>query len=396
MAYALSMQPAKYPDAQAAAYSLTVAEYFAGIGLFRMGLESVGWKVVYANDRNAERAQIYRGFFGDGYEVKDVFSVAAGDVPQATLATCSFPCIDLSLAGNLQGLNGEHSSAFWGFYDILKAQGALIPPIVLLENVSGWLSAHQGSDFYAVAEALNELGYACDAFMLNARCFVPQSRPRIFMVGISERHLPDSRRRKTILYSPRSERLSPLKLKQLMLSNERIRWVHLDIPEPPPYKSQGFSREIVEELLPDDPRWWPREKVEKHLDMMSPSHLELVKNLAAVKKRETMRTFYRRRREAGQRAEVRPDDIAGCLRTAVGGSGKQFLVAAGKGAIRMRTLTAREYARLQGVSDSFPIIANSERQSLNAFGDAVCVPVVSWIAQRILTPLVGKLKSYQR
>ena len=93
---------------------LTVAEYFAGIGLFRMGLEAAGWRVVYANDWSAERAQMYEGFFGESYQVKDIFSVAVEDVPQATLATCSFPCIDLSLAGKGEGINGRHSGAFLG------------------------------------------------------------------------------------------------------------------------------------------------------------------------------------------------------------------------------------------------------------------------------------------
>ena len=116
-------------------YPFTVAEYFAGIGLFRMGLESAGWKIAYANDWNPERAAMYRGFFEDGYVVKDIFSVSAEDVPKTTLATCSFPCVDLSLAGNQEGLNGKHSSAFWGFYRVLKEQGQQAPPIVLLENV---------------------------------------------------------------------------------------------------------------------------------------------------------------------------------------------------------------------------------------------------------------------
>ena len=147
MAYALPKEQVEYSFSQARAFSPTVAEYFAGIGLFRMGLENAGWKVVYSNDWNAEREQIYRGFFGDGYEIKDVFNVRAEEVPHATLATCSFPCIDLSLAGNLEGLKGEHSSAFWGFYKILKAQGEMKPPIILLENVAGWLSANQGKDF---------------------------------------------------------------------------------------------------------------------------------------------------------------------------------------------------------------------------------------------------------
>ena len=163
---------------------LTVAEYFAGIGLFRMGLEAAGWQVVYANDWSPERAQMYGGFFGEQYQVRDIFSVNPDDVPQATLATCSFPCIDLSLAGKREGINGSRSGAFWGFYDILKNQGQQAPPIVVLENVTGWLYSNNGNDFRAVVKSLNGLGYACDVFMLNALSFVPQSRPRVFMVGV--------------------------------------------------------------------------------------------------------------------------------------------------------------------------------------------------------------------
>ncbi len=365
---------------------LTVAEYFAGIGLFRMGLEGTGWTIKYANDWDPYRAMVYKGFFGDTYEVKDVFSVAAKDVPKTTLATCSFPCIDLSLAGNRRGLDGRHSSAFWGFYGLLWEQGPDRPPMVLLENVGGWLSSNNGEDFYAVAEALNEIGYACDAFTLNARCFVPQSRPRVFMVGIKDRDAFGGRGKSEDSLFLRSKRLLPTKLKQLMVNNQRIQWVHLNIPEPPPYRNRGFSEGIVEHLVRDDPRWWPSEKVDKHLAMMPPLHLDMVRSLTDGN-RMTARTFYRRRRPTGQKAEVRADDIAGCLRTAVGGSGKQFMVVAGQGNIRMRTLTVREYARLQGVQDHFHIKGNSERQSLNAFGDAVCVPAVTWIADNVLNPL---------
>ena len=369
---------------------MTVAEYFAGIGLFRMGLERAGWKVIYANDWDPERAMMYEGFFDDRYDIKNVFSITAENVPQTTLATCSFPCIDLSLAGNRRGLDGKHSSAFWGFHSVLKGQGSQAPPIVLIENVAGWLSTNNGNDFHTVAAALSEIGYSCDAFMLNARSFVPQSRPRVFMVGIKETYSSDGLNDATAFRFHRSKRLLPPKLRQLMEDNDHIRWANLDVPEPPHFKVQGFSETIVEDMPSDDPRWWSREKVTKHLDMMPQTHLAMVKDLVS-RERETSRTFYRRRRPSGQRAEVRSDDIAGCLRTAVGGSGKQFLVVAGKGTIRMRTLTPREYARLQGVPDTFPIVANTERQSLSAFGDAVCVPVVTWIANMVLTPLVQKL-----
>ena len=370
--------------------TLTVAEYFAGIGLFRMGLEAAGWTVAYANDWDPHRAMIYEGFFDDRYEVRDVFSLSAKDVPQTMLATCSFPCIDLSLAGNRRGLDGEHSSAFWGFYGVLWEQGANAPPIILLENVGGWLSSNGGQDFYAVAEALNELGYACDAFTLNARCFVPQSRPRVFMLGVKDDYFRSAVGSLNGEIFSRSERLLPTKLKRLFRDSDRIHWTHLNIPEPPSYKSKGFSKDIVEDLSPDDPRWWLPEQVEKHLRMMPPAHLDMVKDFVDGKQ-DTARTFYRRRRQTGQKAEVRSDDIAGCLRTAVGGSGKQFMVVAGRGEIRMRTLTSREYARLQGVPDEFRIVGDSERQLLNAFGDAVCVPVVSWIASNVLEPLVADL-----
>ena len=369
---------------------LTFAEYFAGIGLFRMGLEAAGWRVVYANDWSGERAQIYKGFFGESehYELKDIFAVDFENIPSATLATCSFPCIDLSLAGKGKGINGKHSGAFWGFYERLREQGSNAPPLLMLENVPGWLYSNDGRDFHVAAKALNELGYACDVFMLNARSFLPQSRPRLFLIGIRDAIAADS----GALLTYRSNRLAPDKLKARISEYDDVHWTWLRIPEPPPYRTGGFSDEIVETVPSDDARWWPDQKVEKHLSMMSASHLAMVKNMAG-KNKERYRTFFRRVRRQGQRAEVRRDDIAGCLRTAVGGSGKQFLVAAGNGTVRMRTLTPREYARLQGVPDELPILANTERQSLNAFGDAVCVPAVSWIATQVLKPLVKAMQA---
>lgn len=368
---------------------LTFVEYFAGIGLFRMGLEETGWQVVFANDWSADRVQMHEGFFGDSYQLRDIFDLTAEEIPHATLATCSFPCIDLSLAGKGEGIDGRHSGAFWGFYNLLKEQGESAPPIVLLENVTGWLYSNGGNDFRITAKSLNELGYFCDVFLLNALSFVPQSRPRLFMAGVKS---VDVVRDGTDAFS-RSKRLMPQRLKELIVDNEDVRWVHLNIPEPPDYLSHGFSRDVVETLSENDPQWWSEAKVIKHLNMMSQSHFDMVSRLA-LQKDITFRTFFRRRRKQGQRAEVRSDDIAGCLRTAVGGSGKQFLVAAGGGKVRMRTLTAREYARLQGVPDSFPIVARTENQSLSGFGDAVCVPVVKWLATNVLSPLTEGLRAF--
>ena len=84
-------------------------------------------------------------------------------------------------------------------------------------------------------------------------------------------------------------------------------------------------------------------------------------------------------------AELRTDGIAGCLRTPRGGSGRQILFAAGRGRFAVRLLTARECARLMG-ADDFKINVPLN-QALFGFGDAVCVPVIGWIAQNYLNPV---------
>lgn len=376
-----------HPTLSSQSFSLTVAEYFAGIGLVRMGLEPLGWKVIFANDINRRKYEMYSAFFGsagDHYIVDDIFNIDAKDVPFALLATCSFPCIDLSLAGNMNGMAGEHSSAFWGFIRTLRDQGDDGPALVLVENVPGWLSSNNGEDFRITVEAINKLGYACDVFILDARGFTPQSRKRVFLVGSKIRQ--PLRELEPLFERPRS--LLSNRLKKALADNADLAWTYIDIPDPPHLLEDGLS-EIVEKLQEDDMRWWPESDVRRHLAMMSELHRERVEKLKA-NGNTSYRTFYRRRRKGEQRAEVRKDDIAGCLRTAVGGSSKQFILRAGGGLIRMRTMTPREYARLQGVPDIFPITVDTN-QALTGFGDAVCVPTISWISHHALDPLVEEL-----
>jgi DNA (cytosine-5)-methyltransferase 1 len=177
--------------------------------------------------------------------------------------------------------------------------------------------------------------------------------------------------------------LLPSQLKKNIIANRDLRWFYNEIPEPPPMKSSGLS-DIVELLDDTDSRWWPDDEVQRHLAMMNETHRRRVEELVNGQQ-FAYRTFFRRRRDGQQRAEVRDDDLSGCLRTAVGGSAKQFLIRVGKGTIRMRAMTPREYARLQGVPDEYPITVNGV-QALTGFGDAVCVPVISWIAEHVLNP----------
>ncbi|MCB0211480.1 MAG: DNA (cytosine-5-)-methyltransferase [Anaerolineae bacterium] len=365
----------------------TVAEYFAGIGLVRLGLYNAGWQTVFANDFDEKKYEMYSSYFRDEthrYVLKDIRDLDISEIPSTLLATASFPCIDLSVAGNQNGINGKHSSAFWGFTQILKQLSEMRPPLVLLENVSGWLKSNQGADFTLTIQALNELGYSCDVYALDAIRFTPQSRLRIFVVGVrTEKPNMEVER---LLRRPNA--LATKALKEAIVKNSKLSWNILDVPLPPSKLKDGLIN-IVEALPEDDPRWWNQVEVDRHMNMMDSSHLERV---MALSKQNfiSYRTMYRRRRHGLQRLEVRKDDTAGCLRTARGGSSRQFLVKAGHNRIRMRLMTPREYARLQGVPDEYPIPENTN-QALTGFGDAVCVPLITWIAKNILTPIATKI-----
>ena len=372
------------PTAQA--QTKTVAEYFAGIGLVRLGLEQAGWRVEFANDFDPQKQEMYAAYFDEApghYIVEDVFKLGAETIPRTLLATSSFPCIDLSLAGNLNGMvNGKHSSAIWGFLRILKEQGKDRSPIVMLENVPGWLTSNNGQDFRITIEALNKLGYVCDVFNLDALRFTPQSRLRIFVIGVQV----DQPNRCFGEFLDRPRSLASTQLKRAVDANQDLAWHFLNISSPPPIKVDGLGS-IIETFDINDSRWWSEEETQRHLAMMAPSHLKRVKELEAQPK-YSYRTVYRRRRQGVQRAEVREGDTAGCLRTARGGSSRQIVVMAGHGQTRMRHMTPREYARLQGVPDEYPIPGNVI-QALTGFGDAVCVPAIKWIGVNVLNPLAS-------
>jgi hypothetical protein len=163
---------------------LRVAEFFAGIGLVRLALQRHGMKVIYANDIDPDKQEMYEANFGaEHFHRGDIHKIDVKELPDCDLFTASFPCNDLSIAGSWSGLSGKQSSAFWGLIRILKDLGPRRPPIVMLENVVGFLQSNGGKEFEAAMLALNELGYAVDAFFLDAARFVPQSSLRLFVVG---------------------------------------------------------------------------------------------------------------------------------------------------------------------------------------------------------------------
>lgn len=359
---------------------LKVAEFFAGIGLVRAGLEPAGFKVVWANDYEPAKKEMYEGNFGSSAEfvLGDVNNVVVDDLPEdLDLAWASFPCTDLSLAGSRKGLAGKQSGTFWKFAALMRELRGKEkqPRVVALENVHGLATSHGGDDMAALIQELNELGYSVDVVALDARRFVAQSRPRIFIVGA----LDVPAEQDTEVNDLRPEWL------QHIFADETLRTHRAVLPEVPAPMTDGLEN-YIEKMEPTDERWWEAEREAKFLASLSEIQDERLQALKEAK-RVVYRTAYRRTRGGVPTWEIRADGIAGCLRTARGGSSKQAVVRVGKGKIQVRWMTPQEYANLMGAGD-YNLDNLRNNQILFGFGDAVCVPAVEWIGEHYLRPLV--------
>lgn len=364
----------------------TFAEFFAGIGLMRIGLEKAGWTARFANDIDPQKLQMYRGNFSDTddhFVLGDIHKLHADCVPDLTLATASFPCNDLSLAGGRTGLKGTHSSAFWGFVALLEGMKDRRPPIVLIENVVGFLTSHQGADLQNALLALNDLGYAVDALILDAARFTPQSRQRLFVVGIQEELFPKGTEQTRSFYQ---SDVRPKALADFIFGSPQINWHIRDLPAQP--NNAANLSDILEDIPAQSDAWWSVKRTEYLLNQMSGKHRGIADKLIQQRK-WSYGTVFRRVRAGRSMAELRTDGIAGCLRTPRGGSGRQILFKAGYESYFARLLSSRECARLMGADDY--VINVPLNQALFGFGDAVCVPVIEWVAQYYLNPLVNEL-----
>lgn len=369
----------------------TVAEFFAGIGLVRLGLEKAGWRIDFANDIAEDKAELYFGQFPDAkdhYTTLDIHELKVTEVPKVTLATASFPCTDLSLAGMRHGLSGRHSSAFWGFVRILENLGDNRPPVVMLENVAGFLTSNGGKDFQAALLALNKIGYAVDAFILDAVRFVPQSRVRLFVVGTLREPVTGG----VVMESVRfyESKLRPKALADFIFNHPEIQWNIRKLPDPP-QKTDKELKDILEDVPDDSPIWWNEQRTKYLISQMSNKHSILL-NEMQERRSWSYATAFRRVRNGKTQAEIRIDGIAGCLRTPKGGSARQILIQAGYEQVKVRLLTPRECARLMG-ADDFILNNIPLNQALFGFGDAVCVPAITWIAINYLNPLVEQIEA---
>ncbi|HHK3742012.1 TPA: DNA cytosine methyltransferase [Pseudomonas aeruginosa] len=374
-------------------------EFFAGGGMARAGL-GPDWQCLLANDFDPKKGAAYAANWGDDHlRVADVATLSTADLPGcADLAWASFPCQDLSLAGAGAGLKGERSGTFWPFWKLVKALGeeGRPPRLVVLENVYGALSSHGGKDFAAIGTALAGAGYRFGAVIINAVHFVPQSRPRLFIVGVLKTMpVPGA----LDAGQPDDEWHPPALVEAYGKLSKRSQnaWVWWRLPAPPARAS------IFADLVEDKPHgvtWHTAAETKRLLDMMSPVNRAKVE---AAKKAggRMVGTIYKRTRADGpngekmQRAEIRFDDVAGCLRTPAGGSSRQTIMVIEGKRVRSRLLSPREAARLMGLPDSY-LLPKTYNEAYHLAGDGVAVPVVRFLAEHLLEPLLAAAAPAER
>ncbi len=360
-------------------------EFFAGGGMARAGLGKE-WQCVYANDFDSKKAETYgRNWGTDHLHVKDVRNVDVTELPgEVELAWASFPCQDLSLAGNGAGLKAERSGSFWPFWKLMQAlmQEERNPKIILLENVHGALTSHGGKDFSSLCSALVEIGYSVGAVVINAAHFIPQSRTRLFIIAVrSDQAVPGEllANGPHPLWHPDSVLNAGQKLSRDVVDH----WLWWNIPEPPPRKLNFID---IIEGEPKGVTWNSDSDTRNLLNMMSEINRKKV-----VQAQSTgclmVGGVYRRTRNGIQRAEVRFDDVSGCLRTPSGGSSRQILLIVEGNKIRSRLLSPREAARLMGLKDNY-ILPDNYNAAYHLAGDGVVVPVVSHLSKNLLVPIL--------
>ncbi|GAA0209070.1 DNA cytosine methyltransferase [Brevundimonas nasdae] len=370
-------------------------EFFAGGGLAGMGLGQgqswgrglAGIDTVFANDMDGMKAAAFRANHADTpFHHGDVWALNVADLPgRPDLCWASSPCQDVSLAGARGGLEAGRSGAFWGFWRLMQGLQAENrgPSVIVLENVIGLLTSGQGRDFAAVCTAMAEAGYRVGALEMDAALWLPQSRPRLFVVAIKG-EAPVTSTPAAPFHSPR-----------LIAAYERLPqavhevWAWWSLPLPP-------RRNLdLDALLEADADVSWLENADSVLALASPLHRARLDAALASGQRRVGAAYRRVRTEKGekvQRLEIRFDGLAGCLRTPAGGSSRQYVVVCDQGQVRLRRLTGREAARLMGVPDDYQL-PKSQSAALKLMGDAVAVPVVRALTEGLLAPALNNRRA---
>jgi DNA (cytosine-5)-methyltransferase 1 len=160
---------------------LTTAEFFCGIGGFRLAADALNLQTVWANDIDAKAATVYMDNFNEtNFHHGDIRQIVS-DIPEHNILTAGFPCQPFSSAGKKKGIGDLRGTLFSEIVKILEIKQ---PDFLILENVKRLLSMDSGHHFLTILNALTQAGYVVEWRVLNAVWFgLPQYRERVILIG---------------------------------------------------------------------------------------------------------------------------------------------------------------------------------------------------------------------
>jgi DNA (cytosine-5)-methyltransferase 1 len=349
-------------------------DFFAGSGLVAEGLKDY-FQTVWANDNSEKKAEVFRANHKKRiFHCDSIENVSGKDLPKAVLSWASFPCQDLSLAGNIGGISSSRSGLVWHWLRVMDELTEK-PALVVAENVVGLISAGQGRHYRELHKALVKRGYKVGAVVIDAAHWIPQSRKRVFIIAVDS-ELPSGEFETDV---PNWCHPPALVRAAAGLKN----WVWWNLPKPEDRKK------TLDDLIDFSAPYYESDRQERILSLIPEKHRE--KMMVAASEGRKVFPGYKRIRNGKQVLELRFDGVAGCLRTPEGGSSRQFLVIKQIGSIKTRLLTVNEAAALMGAPNRYKL-PGTYNDGYKAMGDAVAVPVTRYLAKNLLAPLANLIK----
>ncbi|EAA3840636.1 DNA (cytosine-5-)-methyltransferase [Salmonella enterica] len=373
-------------------------EFFAGGGMARAGLGKQ-WRCLFANDMDPIKASTYIDNWGDEhFDIRDVREIPSNDLPRhADLTWASFPCQDLSLAGNGLGIGDRdsradeitRSGAVWPFLDLISklSEENRKPPLLVLENVLGLLTLDQGRHFAAICHQLSKTSYRYGAIIVDAKHFLPQSRPRVFIVAVS-RHISIPANLVSEKPLPEWHSSSLLRACDALAEEVHDDWVWWS----PGIMPEAKMKELADIIDCEDTNvlWHSADETQRLIRMMAPANRARLAKAQGSGETMIGSLYLRMRKEKGvnqQRAEITFSTVLGCLRTPKGGASRPRIIVVNGNQVKTRLLSVKEAAALMGLPDDF-ILPTAYQSAFKVIGDGLAVPSVRFLAERILEPLV--------
>jgi DNA (cytosine-5)-methyltransferase 1 len=308
---------------------LTMVDLFAGTGAFSHAFKQNGVNTVFANDMVGHSKTMYDANFEHTLTLQDLNTVDVETIPEHNILTGGFPCQPFSIAGNREGFADERSNVFWKILEILDTHS---PECVILENVKNLLSHDEKRTFQTIKTNLEDRGYhICHKVLDTSKITgIPQHRERIYIVCLKSKDVFDK--------------------------------FTLDFPE---VEKRPIS-DFLETNIPAKYYYTPASSTWPLLS-------------ASVTKRDTIYQY--------RRVYVRENKSSECptLTANMGGGGHNVPIILDEKGIRK--LTPRECFNFQGFPASYVLPGLSDTNLYKLAGNAVSVPVIQLIANRI-TPLL--------